>query len=188
MTMPDLQSNGSKRLIIRLMEERDLEDLRILHNHDDVLMKLSDPTHVTQVQQKAWYQSASQSKTTRRYVARLREENDLIGMFRVDSIDFVNGNAFVGCDVVPAHQGRGYATEFYHYMLDYLFDACRLHRVELVTLKDNNVAQNLYKKLGFKVEGERRDAIYRDGTYKNLIAMGLLDDEWRMIRGAIKNV
>lgn len=179
MDMPSHPENGTERLVIRLMERNDLEDLRILHNADDVLLKLSDPAHVSQVQQDAWFQSASVSKTSRRYVARLRNTYEMVGMFRIDSIDFVNGNAFVGCDIVPNFQGHGYATEFYHYILDYLFGACRLHRVELVTLKDNDRAQNLYKKLGFVVEGERREAIFRDGHYKNLVAMGLLATEWR---------
>lgn len=177
--MPPNTGNGTERLIIRLMERQDLEALRILHNAEDVLLKLSDPAHVSEVQQEAWFNSASTSRTSRRYIARLRDTNELVGMFRIDAIDFVNGNAFVGCDIAPAHQGKGYATEFYGYILDYLFGACRLHRVELVTLKDNDVAQSLYKKLGFVVEGERREAIFRDGIYKNLVAMGLLATEWK---------
>jgi diamine N-acetyltransferase len=182
MNMPAHNTNGTERLIIRLMERDDLEDLRILHNADDVLLKLSDPAHVSQVQQEVWFQSASLSKTSRRYVARLRTNNQMAGMFRIDSIDFVNGNCFVGCDISPQFQGQGYATEFYDYILDYLFGACRLNRVELVTLKDNDIAQNLYKKLGFVVEGERREAIFRDGHYKNLVAMGLLATEWQKVQ------
>ena len=163
MNMPAHTANGTERLIIRLMERDDLEALRVMHNADDVLLKLSDPAHISQAQQEAWFQSASISKTSRRYVARLRTNNEMIAMFRIDGIDFVNGNCFVGCDVDPKFQGQGYATEFYHYILDYLFGACRLHRVELVTLKNNDIAQNLYKKLGFVLEGERREAIFRDG-------------------------
>ena len=177
-----LEQDGSARLSIRLMERGDLEDLRQMHNVDDVLMKLTDPTHVSEVQQETWFQSASTSRTSRRYVARLRSSGAFVGMFRVDSIDYINGNAFVGCDIDPTHQRQGYAREFYGYILDYLFDVCRLHRVELVTLEDNERALNLYKSLGFVIEGQRREAIFRDGQYKNLVAMGLLADEWRVAR------
>ena len=172
------EQDGTERLIIRLMERRDLEDMRVMHNSDDVLMKLTDPTHVSEMQQEAWFNSASTSRSSKRYVARLRGSDEFVGMFRIDMIDFINGNAFVGCDIAPSKQGQGYATEFYRHILDYLFEGCRLHRVELVTLQDNDKAQNLYKKLGFVVEGERRQAIFRDGTYKNLVAMGLLASEW----------
>lgn len=177
--LKDLENDGTGRLMIRLMERRDLEDLRVMHNADDVLMRLTDPSHVSEEQQEAWFKSASTSRSSRRYVARLRGSDEFIGMFRVDAIDYFNGNAFVGCDIVPAHQRQGYAREFYNYILSYLFEACRLHRVELVTLEDNDRALNLYTSLGFVREGERREAIFRDGKYKNLVAMGLLASEWK---------
>lgn len=178
MNMPTHTANGTERLTIKLMERRDLESLRVLHNADDVLLKLSDPAHISEAQQEAWFGSASTSKTSRRYVARLRSDDTVIGMFRIDAIDFVNGNAFVGCDIAPQFQGQGYASEFYKYILDYLFGACRLHRVELVTLEDNARAIKLYTKLGFVREGARREALFRNGTYKDLISMGLLSSEW----------
>lgn len=178
--MTEKFNNGSERLIIRLMERADIEALRIMHNDDRVLMNLTDPAHVSEVQQEGWFNSVSTSRTSRRYVARLRSDNAFVGMFRVDSIDPINGNAFVGCDIDPVHQRQGYATEFFVYMLNYLFDSYRLQRVELVTLEDNVSAIGLYKKLGFVDEGIRRAAIYRDGVYKNLLAMGLLADEWRV--------
>ncbi|MEK7802228.1 MAG: GNAT family protein, partial [Pseudomonadota bacterium] len=61
-----------------------------------------------------------------------------------------------------------------------LFGACRLHRVELVTLEDNARAIKLYTKLGFVREGARREALFRNGTYKDLISMGLLSSEWQI--------
>lgn len=185
--MSDLSMNGNKRLIIRLMERKDLEALRVMHNHDDVLMKLTDPTHVSEAQQEAWFTSASISRTSRRYVARLRENDEFVGMFRVDSIDTFNGNAFVGCDILPLYQGKGYATEFFVYILDYLFNALRLHRVELLTLHNNHRAIKLYKKLGFIEEGMRREALYRDGGHQNLLAMGLLANEWSNSRSRVVN-
>lgn len=50
-----------------------------------------------------------------------------------------------------------------------------LHRIGLHVVEDNVVAVNLYKKLGFVVEGTIRDAYYgQDGNYHNMLAMGLL--------------
>jgi len=186
MNTHEADTNGTSRLRIRLMEHQDLEDLRVFHNQDDVLLKLTDPAHISQPQQEAWFAAASTSRSSRRYVARLRSTDALVGVFRIDSIDHVNGNAFVGCDIAPAHQGQGYATEFFVYMLDYLFDSCRLHRAELVTLHNNERAIKLYKKLGFVEEGARREALYRDGGYQDLLAMGLLASAWRIQRAGLQ--
>jgi ribosomal protein S18 acetylase RimI-like enzyme len=49
-----------------------------------------------------------------------------------------------------------------------------LHRVELTVREDNSGAIELYKKIGFEIEGRQRDAIHVDGTHENLICMALL--------------
>lgn len=50
-----------------------------------------------------------------------------------------------------------------------------LHRIGLHVVEDNVVAVNLYKKLGFVIEGTIRDAYYgQDEIYHNMLVMGLL--------------
>jgi Acetyltransferases, including N-acetylases of ribosomal proteins len=49
-------------------------------------------------------------------------------------------------------------------------------RVELAVRANNLNAIELYKRVGFRVEGVQRDAIQLDGSYENLILMGLLFD------------
>ena len=176
MTLP---GNGTDRLIIRLLERCDLEEVRLFHNDDDTLARLTDIAHVSAVQQEAWFQSISTSRTSRRYVARRRSDDVFVGIFRIDRFDPLNRNALVGADVMPELRGQGYAAEMFHYFFHYLFDECGLHRLALVTLETNAPAIALYRKLGFVEEGRERQAIFRDGRFQDLIAMGLLADEWR---------
>jgi RimJ/RimL family protein N-acetyltransferase len=181
MTTPklDLPGNGTKRLLIRLLERGDLEEVRLLHNDDGTLAQLTDMAHVSEPQQEGWFQSVSTSRTSRRYVARLRSNGALVGVFRIDRIDPMNRNAFVGADVAPALRGQGYAQEMFGYFFHYLFDQCGLHRLALVTLETNAPAIAVYRKLGFLEEGRERQSLYRNGRFLDLIAMGLLADEWR---------
>lgn len=175
--------NGSVRLIIRLLERSDLEDARLLHNDDATLKQLTDVSHVSEAEQEAWYLSLSSSRHSRRYAARRREDNAFVGVFRVDRIDLANRNALVGADIVPAMRRHGFATEMFAYVLDHLFGQLGLHRVGLFTLAGNASALGLYRKLGFVEEGRERDAIFRDGVFTDLIAMGLLATEWQQRRG-----
>jgi ribosomal protein S18 acetylase RimI-like enzyme len=48
------------------------------------------------------------------------------------------------------------------------------HRVELTVREDNANAIELYKKVGFELEGRQRDAIRVDGVYENLVLMAVL--------------
>jgi RimJ/RimL family protein N-acetyltransferase len=177
--LPDAPTLATGRLIIRLLERRDLEEARRLHNDDSTLIRLTDISHVSEPQQEAWFQAISVSRTSRRYVARRRADDAFVGVFRIDRFDPINRNAYVGADVVPELRRQGYATEMFEYVLDYLFGQCGLHRVALVTLETNTEAIRLYQRLGFREEGRERQAIFRDGRFQDLIAMGLLDSEWK---------
>ena len=54
-------TNGTKRLYIYIMEKRDLEELRNLHNEDGTLTKLSNVDHVSELDQEKWFSSMSES-------------------------------------------------------------------------------------------------------------------------------
>lgn len=173
------QHNGTERLIIRIMERGDAEEARLLHNDDSTLTRLTDTAHVSEEAQMVWFQSMSTSKTSRRYVARLKSDSSFVGIFRIDRIDPWNRNACIGADVVSGLRNQGYATEMFGYFFKYLFDQCGLHRLSLVTIETNQPAMALYKKMGFIEEGRERQAILREGGYHDLICMSILADEWR---------
>jgi RimJ/RimL family protein N-acetyltransferase len=171
--------NFTDRLEIRLIERRDIEEARCLHNDDNTLFRLTDIEHVTEAQQERWFDSMSTSSSAKRYVARERETGDLVGVFRLDRIDWKNRNACVGLDVVPSKRGRSYATEIYEYFFGYLFDQCGMHMLYLTTLAANDVAIGLYTKLGFVIEGRHREAVFRGGLFVDLICMSFLAKEYR---------
>ena len=53
-----------------------------------------------------------------------------------------------------------------------------LHRIGLHVVEDNIAAVELYKKLGFMIEGTMRDAYYgADGKYHNMLVMGIVFHE-----------
>jgi ribosomal protein S18 acetylase RimI-like enzyme len=49
-----------------------------------------------------------------------------------------------------------------------------LHRIELTVRENNANAIELYRKVGFKVEGLQRDAVHIEGAYENIVCMALL--------------
>jgi RimJ/RimL family protein N-acetyltransferase len=49
-----------------------------------------------------------------------------------------------------------------------------LRRVELTVRESNTGAIALYRRIGFAIEGLQRNRIRVDGSYENLVLMGLL--------------
>ena len=64
-------------------------------------------------------------------------------------------------------------------MVNYAFEDLNLNRVELSALESNERAIGLYKKIGFQVEGIKRNAYYKQGSYVNKIDMAILKNEYK---------
>ncbi len=77
---------------------------------------------------------------------------------------------------------QGYGTEAARLILDYGFTNLKLHRVDLDVYDYNKRALKVYKKLGFKVEGRKRETNLYNGKYYDAIYMGMLSREWNGIK------
>lgn len=64
-------------------------------------------------------------------------------------------------------------------MLEYGFGILNLHRIELDVYSINERATHVYEKIGFKIEGVKRENWYYDHQYYNSIIMSILDYEYR---------
>jgi diamine N-acetyltransferase len=74
--------------------------------------------------------------------------------------------------------GRGTGRQALEAVLALAFGDVGAHRVWLDTFVDNARARHLYGSLGFREEGVLREAWCRDGVYKSLVLMSMLDREY----------
>jgi RimJ/RimL family protein N-acetyltransferase len=82
----------------------------------------------------------------------------------------LGGSALVGC---------GLGTAATVLLLEFAFGPLDLHRVELEVYDFNPRARHVYQKVGFVVEGVRRDALWWDGAWHGAVTMAILAPEWR---------
>lgn len=75
------------------------------------------------------------------------------------------------------HRGKGYGAAAVRCILKYAFRDLGLNKVHLRVLEENIVALNIYQKCGFVVEGVLRNHVFKNGLFKNVVAMGLLAEE-----------
>jgi ribosomal protein S18 acetylase RimI-like enzyme len=79
----------------------------------------------------------------------------------------------LGIGLLPRFRGQGIGTNLIRSTLA-ATRTIGLHRVELTVRQNNTRAIELYKKVGFRVEGLQRDAVQIDGLYENIVCMALL--------------
>jgi len=162
-------------LTMRAVERRDLEPLRLMHNHPSTLGVLTDTTFVTPAMQEKWFESLG-GGGSRRYV--VEDAEGLVAMVRIDGLDTRNGNACIGLDVMVERRGRGLGTRCFRLLLRYCFEELRLHMAWLLAAEFNNPARHMYEKLGFVQAGRLPQSLYRDGRYWDLLLMALTKSDW----------
>lgn len=82
-------------------------------------------------------------------------------------------SASIGIMVHKDYQGKGIGRRLFEEILDLADNWLMLVRLELGVFVDNQRAINLYKSMGFKIEGTRKYAAIRNGKY---------EDEYMMAR------
>ena len=80
----------------------------------------------------------------------------------------------VGIDVSREWRDKGVGTDLLQHLIDWAKTSNVIKRIELEVMTHNARAIHVYEKLGFKMEGKRLAAMYKDGGYIDIYVMGLL--------------
>lgn len=168
----------------RPVERRDLEEIRLLRNDQSTAKQLTDPRLISEAQQEEWFKARAGAYFTVVRIERdpsypITSEKEFVGIIRTSDNDPVNRSICIGADVAVHMRGKGYGTKIYKAILKYLFDDLALHRVWLLVLETNDVGRRLYSNVGFTEEGRMRNAIWRDGGWRDYVMMSILRSEYR---------
>lgn len=93
-----------------------------------------------------------------------------------------NRNAEIGYWLREGMVGRGLATRSASSALQHLFDDCQLHRVEMQCAVANVRSRSIPERLGFTLEGTRRESHWITDRFVDHVVYGLLAPEWRRLR------
>ena len=85
----------------------------------------------------------------------------------------------IAVNIARTYQGQGYGSEAIQWILQWGFRHGGLHRIEIAASSYNTGAVRLYERLGFTVEGRKREHFWHDGKFHDLIELSMLEHEWR---------
>ena len=96
-------------------------------------------------------------------------------------------NAYISVDVLPSHQRKGYGSEAIQWVLRWGFQMAGLHRIGIESFAYNEGAGRLYERLGFTLEGRKRDYLWFNGGWHDELCFSILEHEWRAKHSAEKS-
>jgi len=153
--------NG-KRICLRLLEDRDVEQIRLWRNQDDIRKWFKDSRLIETQQQKAWYEGYKSRETDYLYIVEMRDlDRQSVGQLGINNIDWQAGSAEYGRllagDQLTRRKGIFYEASCL--LLQYWKDTYGIVDYLLEVKTDNVRAISLYNQLGFKRDSEK------DGFY-----------------------
>lgn len=166
-----------EQLYLRPIEERDAEgnyphwlndpDVCRYNSHGDVTY--------TRAMAQAYIASVTDNPAYAVFAICLRKDNRHVGNIALQQISAKNRSAeFAILIGEPSVYGKGIGYEAGKLLLDYAFHTLKLHRIYCGTHIENIAMQHLALKLGMSEEGRRREAIFKNGKFADVVEYGLL--------------
>jgi len=110
---------------------------------------------------------------------RSEDEWEMVGNCGVHSIDWRCRMATLGIFIGEKENwNQGYGTEVMRLLIKHGFDTLNLNRLSLEVFENNIGAIRCYEKAGFVLEGRKRQAMYKDGRYLDILMMSVLREEY----------
>jgi ribosomal-protein-alanine N-acetyltransferase len=94
----------------------------------------------------------------------------------------------IGFTIIPSERGKGYCSEAVIIMVDYLFLAKDIVRMQARTGTRNLASQRVLEKAGFRKEGVIRKSAFIRGEWRDLFLYSILREEWKRPRTLTKTV
>lgn len=149
-----------------------------LHNDPAVLHNVTHPKRISIDDHMSWWDRVSRDPSQLRMIFTVDCER--AGLVKFYNVDQDNRNCVLGADLHTDFRKKGHAKHMWSLMLDACFKTMSLHRVSLTTASYNDIAQRVYRGLGFREEGRLVQSLYRDHSFHDQICMYMLRESWSL--------
>lgn len=105
-------------------------------------------------------------------------DGEFVGWINLFLGDPRHGRFSLGVSIFREYQRKGYGLDAAKLILQYGFNELRCHKCNSACLDSNAGSVAFHRKLGFVVEGRRREVCFMDGKYHDEILFGMTFEEF----------
>lgn len=171
----------------RSIGSSDLDLIRGWRNTSSISHNMYNDHEISEEEHKKWFSSIKDRDCEKHFLVHCDGKPSAV--VNIKKIDRVNKNAewafYIGDENL---KGGGLAILMEIMLLDMVFDEIGLHKLNSGVIAFNEKVIELHKKFGFREEGRLRDQIFRDGSYHDVILMGITSDEWKAAREGFRSI
>ena len=169
-----------KNLVLRALDSDDLERLYRWSNDPDVQQGLGGwhfPLSRGSLQK--WIDSFAYDSRDQRFVIETESDGG-IGLVTLTNINWKDRNAFHGILIGEKNARRkGHALNATKAIMRYAFEELNLARLDTTIVEFNTASLHLHvDRCGWKEEGRKANAVYRNGRYWSVVVLGITRAEY----------
>ncbi|MBK6013603.1 GNAT family N-acetyltransferase [Streptomyces sp. MBT53] len=168
-----------EKTVLRPFTESDADGIWQLIQDPEVVRFTFEPsTELTPERLRSWYATRADQPDRLDLAVTDPATGELLGEVVLHEWDPSARSCTFRTLIGPRGRGRGIGTEATRLIVGHAFEQLGLHRIQLEVYGHNHRARRVYEKVGFVVEGVRREAMLRDGEWVDDVLMAILDHEW----------
>jgi ribosomal-protein-alanine N-acetyltransferase len=162
-----------KLVNLRVMEREDLP-LVLQWINDPEFGGEYEPLEQTSMKElEKWYDNPRQDETW--FIIEKKDRSKVGQIFHTP----VGSHFEIGYRLIPNERNKGYCTEAVRIVVDYLFLAKNIVRIQAKTNPKNVASQKVLEKAGFHKEGLVRKDIFIMGKWQDGILYSVLKEDWK---------
>lgn len=167
---------------LRPVKRSDVRRLLKWVNDPEVTQFITQNFPVLEANEEKWIEGlANNQKSNAVFIIETKKSKSwqAIGICGLHGVDPINHNAEAGTFIgEKTSWSKGIGTKAIGLLITYGFNTLNLHRINSMAVAFNQRSIGLQLKLGFKKEGQRKEAIFKNGTWHDLVMFGLLRKDW----------
>ena len=176
-----------KLVLLRPVQRADISSFLQWYNDPDVIQYLFMYLPMTEMAEQKFIEDLGTTRATTQLIFVIEaietDKGKPIGTIGLHNINPKDHNATFGIAVGnKQYWSKGYGTEAAELIIRYGFEQLNLHRISSSAFSFNERSIRLHLKVGFKEEGRRREAVFKNGDYIDEVMFGLLREEWKKLK------
>ncbi|MCT2347596.1 spermidine N1-acetyltransferase [Niallia taxi] len=162
---------------LRPLEREDLRYVHKLNNDSKIMSYWFEEPYESFVELQDLFEKHIHKQSERRFI--IEQDESIIGLVELVEIDLIHRNAEFQIIIDPNCQGKGNAYTVTCLAINYAFHVLNLHKLYLIVDKENEKAIHIYKKAGFRLEGELKEEYFSGGKYRDVLRLCIFQRDYQ---------
>jgi RimJ/RimL family protein N-acetyltransferase len=186
------------RIILRPFEDNDIDEMIKILNEPELKMltgSVSNDNEAKEIMDEDekikvsnWYKSRNDQSDRLDLAIALKDSKQIIGEVVFNEFDDCSNNVNFRVLMSQSYRNQGLGSEAIQLFIQYGFEQLNLHKISLEVFSFNPRAEHVYTKVGFKLEGIKREDFKYNDKYIDTKIFGLLKSEYDQINDRSQKV